>query len=266
LIRHRDFLVQLESFDNESRNAARYIYANLAIQHAGSQSRKLLGRLNETPTLWLTVGASLQTSAYIALGRIFDDDSKYNIHRLLEAGEGNLALFDRQALAHRKRQGQSSDPQWLPGYLDKAHYPTSRDFKHLRKLVAKYHDLYNRAIRPARNKYIAHRERQEHSEVSELFNRGKVKDLWRISVFLQQLHEALWKLLHDGRKPSFRRQRYSIPSMFRKPPTGSSAHEGIVREVQKLMAMLERVPPNPALNRTGRRAPSTKRASARPAG
>lgn len=45
-----DFLVQLENFLQESSVAARFMYAQMAIQHAASKSKTLLNRLNDTPT------------------------------------------------------------------------------------------------------------------------------------------------------------------------------------------------------------------------
>lgn len=236
---HRQFLTQLKNFDNESRNAARYAYANFAIQHAASKSKRLLSRLNKTPTFWLAASAAFQTAAYISLGRIFDNNSRYNIDQLLCSAESNISLFQRKALAERKREGRTSNPPWLLDYLNKAYYPKPNDFFRLRKKVNEYRALYEHAFKPARNKYIAHREKQEQEEVSALFGRGKIKDIWRLTTFLQQLHEALWQLYHNGQKPRFRPMRHSVAAMFKDLPNGTSAHEGIVRETQKLMKMLE---------------------------
>lgn len=253
---HHQFVTQLQNFDNEARNAARYVYADLAVQHAASKSKRLLHRLNETPMFWLTTAAAFQTAAYISLGRVFDNNSRYNINQLLDSVESNTALFQRDALAERKREGRAADPPWLDDYLKKAYYPSAKDFALLRKKVDDCRALYEKVVKPARNKYIAHREKQEHSEVSALFGRGKTKDLWRLTTFLQQLHEVLWNLLHNGRKPCFRPMRYSVPAMFTKPPIGSSAHEAIVRETQQLMQLIEHATPNPPLQRTRRSAPS----------
>lgn len=256
---HRQFLTQLKNFNNEARNAARYAYADFAIQHAASKSKRLLSRLNDTPTFWLTASAAFQTAAYISLGRIFDNDSRYNVEELVSSAESNISLFQREALAERKREGQKSDPSWLQEYLDNTYYPKLSDFARLRKKVDEYRSLYEKAIKPARNKYIAHREKQDDQEVSALFGRGKVKDLWRLTMFLQQLHEVLSNLFHNGRKPRFRPMRYSVSAMFDRPPTGTSAHEAIVRETQKLMQFIESSTPNPARQGTLRKRASPAR-------
>ena len=226
------------------------LYADFAINQAASQSKGLLSRLNNTPTFWLTVFSAFQTAAYISLGRIFDRESRYNIEQLLNTAESRSDLFSREALAVRKREGRTSDPSWLTEYLDKAHYPGANDFQRLRKKVDKHRKLYERVIRPARNKYIAHREKQDHAEVASLFSRGKVEDLWKLVVFLQQLHEVLWNLYHNGKKPRFRPMRYSITAMIKRPSTGTSAHETIVRETMQIMKMIENVTPYPTVQGT----------------
>jgi len=248
--RHRSFEVQLENFRRESATAAQYIYAEMAIQHAASKSKKLLSRLNNTPTFWLSCSAALQSSAYISLGRIFDRDSKYNVSELLDVMERNLGLFQREALASRKRNGNIGDPPWLAEYLENAYYPTVKDVKRLRGMVDKYRVIYERAIRPARNKYIAHREKEEHAEVKALFGRGTVRDLWRLTTFLHQLYEVLWEQLHNGRRAVFRSLRHSVRSIYDASHQNSSPHEHMVSDVKKLMQFLETATPNPAIHRT----------------
>lgn len=82
MTKHLDFLEQLETFRQESSIAARYTYAEMSLQHAASKSKKLLGRINNTPTFWIVCETALQSSAYISLHRIFNTKSKYNIYML----------------------------------------------------------------------------------------------------------------------------------------------------------------------------------------
>jgi len=250
MTRHRNFEVQLENFRRESATAAQYIYAEMAIQHAASKSKKLLSRLNNTPTFWLSCSAALQSSAYISLGRIFDTNSKYNVTALLDAMETNLDLFQREGLASRKRNGSEIDPPWLSEYLEGASYPTIKDVNRLRAMVEKYRVIYEQAVKPARNKYLAHREKEEHAEVKALFARGTVRDLWRLTTFLHQLYEVLWEQLHNGRRPVFRSLRHSVKSIYDASYHRTSPHEHMVSDVKKLMQFLETATPNPAVHRT----------------
>ena len=181
----------------------------------------------------------MQAAGYIALARVFDTKSKFNIDALLNAMEKQLRLFRRSQLAERKRDGQPNDPPWLSEYLDHAYYPTSRDVDRIRLQVARRRTVYERAVKPARNKYIAHREKHTHAEVQALFASGKVNDLWNLSTFLVNLHQALWDQLNNGRKVVVRRTRFSIKSIYRLRDHRQSPQQVIVSDVRLLMERLE---------------------------
>ena len=248
MARHRDFLVQLENFRHEANNAVTFLYADMAINYAASQSKVLLGRLNETATFWIAHAAASQTAAYICIGRIFDQKSKFNIDALLDSFEANLALFRRDALAERKRNGQPDDPPWLEEHLRKAHYPTMDDVKYLRRRVNDYRSIYERAIKPVRHKYLAHREKEDPAEVQALFAQGKVRELWRMAKFLQGLYVALREQYQNGRRPRVTLGRYSIKVLYNKEKEhGGGTHEHVINETRKLMVFLETATPNPLL-------------------
>lgn len=255
---HRHFTDQLESFGNEAKTAASYVYGEMAWQHAASRSRRLRTRLNRTPTFWRVSAAAFQTAAYISFARIFDRSSRYNVNALLDAAERDIALFQREALAKRKRDGRSADPPWLQDYLNKSFYPTPKDFGQLRQKVGQYCALYDRIISPARNRYIAHRVVHDHAKVQQLFGRGKLRELWRLTTFLLQLNEALWELFHNGRKPRLRPMRYSIRSIFASKASRTSAHEYIVHDVKRLMQVIESAPPNHPMQPTDRMRPAAE--------
>lgn len=171
-------------------------------------------------------------------------ESRYNIDQLLLSAETNIGLFQREALAKRK---QHLDPSLLSKYLDEAYYPNQKDFILLKNKVAVFRTLYENSFKPARNRYIAHREKEDREEVDALFARGKIKDLWRLTTFLLQLHDILWELYHNGRKPHFRRKPYSIATISRQAKQNSSlAHEYIVEGTQKLIKFIEHATPKPS--------------------
>jgi len=249
---HHEFEAQLENFRHEASVAAQYLYSDMAVQYAASKSKKLLNRLNDTPSFWLAHSAASQCAAYVSLGRVFDTTSDYNIDALLNAFESHLDIFAKEALAIRKTEGLSRDPKWLPEYLAKAHYPTVRDVLRLRKKVAEYRAVYDRAVKPARHKYLAHREKVDRDEVRKLFGRGKVRELWRLVTFLHSLHEALWNQLHNGQKPVLRARRFSVGRIYEADHHGSAPHERIVADTKKLMTSIEASTPNNAFERSGK--------------
>jgi hypothetical protein len=262
---HRQFLEQLENFRHEAYIAAQYLYSDMAVQHAASKSRELLNRLNMTPSFWMTHRAGMQVAAYVTIGRVFDTKSNYNINALLDSFEANLHEFSREALAHRKREGHSKDPEWLAEYVQRAHLPNKRDLDRLRAKVAEYREIYDRAVKPPRHKYIAHREKREHSEVQALFAAGKVRELWRLVTFLCAMYNALWEQYHNGRKPILRPMRYSVRAMYDSKRMGRRGpHETIVSETRKLMEFIEHATPKASQETERafrRRSPRSKAAS-----
>lgn len=244
------FVDQLENFRREAYVAAQYLYSEMAVNHAASKSPRLLGRLNQTPRFWLTHSAACQEAAYLALGRVFDTKSDFNVNKLLDAFASSLTQFSRQALGNRKRDGKPTDPPWLADYLNGAHYPTTKDVARLRAKTAEYCAIYDRAVKPARHKYIAHREKVDQVDVQKLFGGGKVRELWRIVTFLYALYQALWEQYHNGRKPVLGRLRYSVKVIFDSKHQGSAPHEAIVAEAKQLMKFLETATPNPSLQLT----------------
>jgi hypothetical protein len=237
----RTFEAQLENFSHEATVVAKFVYAEIAIDHAASKSKRLLHRLNNTPEFWLACAAAFQSSAYIALGRIFDANSNFNIAALLQAMENQLELFQRSALSARKWNGSGVRPDWLDDYLDQAHYPNSRDLRRIGLQVDKYRGIFERVIKPPRNKYIAHREKRGQADVQDLFGRGTHSELWRLTTFLVHLERSLWNQFHNGMKVTFRQQPFSIRTIFANANRGSSRpQERIVAEVKQLMSVVER--------------------------
>lgn len=237
---HKDFLKQLENLRNEANSAALYIYGGMAMEHAASLSPRLLRRLNATPTYWLTSGSAFQTAGYMAIARAFDRSSRYNISKLLDAAEDQIHVFQREALADRRRDGRKTDPPWLAEFLDqRAYYPTVEDFARLRRKFLQYREIYRRLIEPARYRHIGHRVEAEGAKVKKLYGGGTVRELWRLSIYLLQLHEALRELYVNGRKPTLRPMRHSVIAIFNSKAPRSEIHEHIVHEVKTLASIID---------------------------
>lgn len=238
----RDFEKQLNNFDLEATVVASYVYAEMSIQHAASKSKKLLAVLNRTPLFWRTCYASLQSSAYVALGRVFDLRSPYNIEALIASMEYDMSVFSRSALAARKSSAGFADPTKLQQYVANAHILDLSDIRRIRQAVARRRLIYDRAIMPVRHQYLAHRQAHGSSNVQSLYGKGKVKEMWNLSCFLHHLRQTLWNLYNNGSKPELRvRSRHSPRVMYDHSGNYSGPHERIVRDVRTLMGILEEV-------------------------
>lgn len=198
------FADELEIFRKEVASATQFLYMQLVINHLARRSERTLQALNRRPLFWNTVVAGLETAAFIAIGRIFDQDTPHNIDTVLRLTEGNRAVFSKQALAERKRKASSNADEWLSDYLVSVHVPTAKDIRKLRRRVAERRRLYEAQFRPLRHKFFAHKVAASPDEIAVISANAKIRDLELLVGFLNQLHETLWQMFHNGARPVLR--------------------------------------------------------------
>lgn len=116
------FTQELEIFRTEAEASAQFLYAYLAIHATAAQSSEVVDLLNTASLFWNTALGALQTSAFIAVGRVYDDDDgSHGLKRLLKLAEGNSQLFTLDALAIRKQGNSPTRPDWLDDYMTTAY-------------------------------------------------------------------------------------------------------------------------------------------------
>jgi hypothetical protein len=163
--------------------------------------------------------------------------SAHNLDRLLRVAQHQTQIFSKAPLASRKQGNLPKPPNWLDDYLRSAYVPKPSDFRRLRSRVATQRNIYARNCRGIRH-YFAHKRISDPTEVATLFARTNIREIQRMVVFLLSLHEALWELLVNGRKPTLRPHRYSVKQMRTKPsPRGGryAVHEWIIHEAEKFL-------------------------------
>jgi hypothetical protein len=197
----RRFEKELEVFRTECESAAQFFYGYLAIHKVAKDQKRVYKLLNHAPLFWNTILGGLQTSAFIVLGRIFDQNSPHNVDKVLGFAQANVAMFSLVALRRRRLDGQSVPPNWLDEFLQEAYEPTKVDFRSLRKCVTKQRAVYNRVYGELRNKVYAHKIASDPAEVAALFSRTNVGEAKQMLMLLLKLHEVLWELYMNGRKP-----------------------------------------------------------------
>jgi hypothetical protein len=241
-----EFIRELDVFGAEAEAAARFFYTWHAMHAVLSDDKSVLDVLNETSSFWQTVLHALLTASMITVGRIFDQDqshSKHNIDRLLRSAQTNLGIFSKEALAQRKRRLSPDADAWLTNYLQRVYVPTDKDFRRLRRYVAVRRKIYESKYRPIRHRVFAHKGISEQADIDTLFAKTKNRELQQLIVFLNRLHDALWDLLNNGRKPNLRPARYSVKRMRQRPSPLYSRHsvqEDAVREVERFLKSLVR--------------------------
>ncbi len=235
---------ELELYRTEADAAAQFFYAFLAVHSVAGDAKAVYQALNTAPLFWNTTLGALQTATFIALGRIFDQDSKHNVDLVLKIAQENPSIFAKAALAVRKQGPDAQPPDWLKEYLQQAYVPTAEDFRRLRKYVGKYRKIYNERYRDLRRKVFAHKEVSDRSDVDALFEKTNVRELQKLLAFLGSLYDALWELFHNGRKPVLRPRRYSVKRIRDRPsPPGrvTVVQERITHEVEGFLRSAARL-------------------------
>ena len=98
--------------------------------------------------------------------------------------------------------------------LQSAYVPKPGDFRRLRSNVRDRRRLYE-SKDPAgpSPQGFAHKVVTKPDSVAALFARTNIRELQRTLAFLGSLHEALWQLFFNGRRPSLRPRRYLVRRM-----------------------------------------------------
>jgi len=229
---------ELEVFRTEAETAAQFFYGYLAIQAAAGAENSIYRLLNTAPLFWNTILGALQTAAFVALGRIFDQDSAHNVGRLLRLAEDNPQLFSKAALAKRKQGADKGPPKWLNDYLRDAYEPKPPDFRRLRGYVSKQRKIYLNKYQPLRHQVFAHRGLSHATDISALFAKTNIREMQRMLTFLMSFYEAIWQLFVNGHRPVLRPGRYSVARMrerVAKNVKGRSAHERLVHEAERFL-------------------------------
>ena len=191
------FSSELSIFHEEQEIAQRYFIGCLAIRDKAAEDKELLGVINRNPWFWTTVDHGLVLATFIALGRIFDQDSPHNIDSLLNAASANLEEFSRGALEARLlASGRSAEEVAAP--VKHAHELTAKEVRDLRNEVKKWHRIHKDNYRDIRRKYFAHREVSRFDEINAMFAKTKVDELKKLFHFLNSLYLALFAAHTNG--------------------------------------------------------------------
>lgn len=239
------FSQELEVFRTEAESAIQFFYAYLSINASLADNEKALQIVNEAPLFWRTNAGALQTSFFIVLGRVFDQNSNHNIDRLLRVAQDNADIFSKEALELRKRKGSKNADEWIDDYMKDVYVPTISDFRRLRKYVSKYREIYVNGYRDIRRRVYAHKELTKPDDVQKLFAKTNVPEMQKLLIFLKRLYECFWELFHNGRKPVLRPMKYSVKAMRKAEiPKWQSSHvqEHMVQEIEKFFRIISSVP------------------------
>jgi hypothetical protein len=243
------FEQELEILRTEAQEAAQHLYAYVAIHATMAQHSEVATLLNTAALFWNTTLRALQTSALIALGRVFDDDkNSHGVTRLLRLALGNQQIFTLDALAVRRQGNSPTRPNGLDEYLSNAYAPVPADFEWLQQKVDEHKAIYDKNYKPLRNKIFAHKDIHSNAMVQKLLARTNIRELQTVTLFLQSVYSALWELYFNGMKLNLREHPPSVEDMLREPiPVGREVppQEKIAHEAVGFLLTAARGNPNP---------------------
>lgn len=233
----KEFEAELEVFRTESDAAVQFFYAWQTIHSEAADTAAVHKALNRSALFWNTTLGALQTSTMVVLGRIFDPDtSAHSVTRLMNLAMKHRSIFDKESHAERHRARNANADSYLADFLGRAYVPTVADLRVIKQKVGERRKLYERVYQPLRHKVFAHKSAEPGLDL--LWQQTNIRDLQRLLAFLRTLHEALWQLYFNARKPNLRGARYSVAQMRIKPlasEKGATLQERIVRQTQDVM-------------------------------
>lgn len=232
----RDFEDVLENFRRDIDIGISALYTMLTILWKASIDKTILNRINGTPYFWNTVLGSLQTTQLMALARIFDQSSKYNVDGVIRISQKNMCIFERSVLKNRKIGLGISSINW-DEYIQVAYEPTPKDFRQFRKHVDIWRRKYEKwGLDDLRNKIFGHREWSE-TEIATHLKGTKVRRIKILFIALSSLYQALRGLYDNGHEPILKRQPCSIKKLLQNetgedPSNGTTFQQIIVNETK----------------------------------
>lgn len=191
----------LKLYRDEVATATWAFYAWKHLNNIGSNDRAVQSGLNRNAATWNVITHSLQTTFFITIGRLFDiDGNAFSVHAFLRFCIENVDQFDSQHIRERKMTGQNGvEPDWLESFMERVYNAKVRDFQSLRGEVAKHQKRYEEIYRPIRNKFMAHKEIESLSNVTEIFGQTNIGEIQSFLALFGQIECIVFDLMHNGK-------------------------------------------------------------------
>jgi AbiU2 len=124
--------------------------------------------------------------------------------------------------------------------LSAAYEPAAADFREIRKQVLAQRKVYEGSYRDVRDKVFAHNEVGGTDQANQLLAKTSVDELKALLGFLHEVHEALWQLFHNGRKPELRNRPFLLKPVQAPPSAQMRPGEKIYREGHTVLGRVVR--------------------------
>jgi hypothetical protein len=207
----------LQRLKRQADDCVTCLYAYLSIHAVAGQSRLLKDHINENALFWNTALYALQSALILALGRVFETNTPHNVSTFMRAMDANRAAFSRAGLKSRKSPIFGDDLVGLNNYVKEARLPRPSDFRRVAKFVKLHRNAYLTNYKDLRDNVFAHTLTTDQLQITAMFSKTNIRQLQRMTTYLNHLHDAFWEAFHNGGRLTLRRRRYSIARMLRRP-------------------------------------------------
>jgi hypothetical protein len=177
-------------------------------------------------------------SAFVALGRIFDQDKKsvHNIDKLIKAVSDDLPAFTRPALAIRK-QAAGISAEDAAAYVRDTYELMPADVRDIRKQVAHWRRVYEARYRDIRHGVFAHKGLDQ-AGTDALMAKTNIEEMKSLFGFLHVLYETLWGAYFNGRKPNLTIREFTLTPATPTPVGSMKPGERVFREGHAVLTRL----------------------------
>lgn len=235
----------LGTFKRQADDCVTCLYAYLTIHAIAGQSRSIRMHINENALFWNTTLHALQTALILALGRVFETNTPHNVGTFMRVMHLNRSAFSRSALRTRKQPIFSNSPGELATYVREARIPYPSDFRRVAGFVRRHRAAYIETYRSLRDKVFAHTLTVDQEEIARLFSKTNIRQLQRMTTYLNELHDAFWEAFHNGGRLTVRRRRISINRILRLARVGeltAATQEATVAQTREALQPWEADP------------------------
>ena len=199
--REHEFEARLKAFESDARGCATLAYTEFVLHHYAGGNFAIRDRLNRHPAFWNSVLAGLQSSAFVALGRIFDKRSDtYGGTALLDFAEKYCGIFSRGAFKARQvRIGLG---------LDVARASAAKAFElrpgglaELRQQFEARQRVFEDKVASIRHEVYAHAGMLTIEDREAMFTGLPLRDFEDLVVFPLRVERTLFQLYYNGVEP-----------------------------------------------------------------
>ena len=237
----KQFVAKLEIFRIEIESGIQFFYTWLTLHAIATKNEKVINLFNSSPIFWNTILRELQSSFIITIGRVFDSGhSTHSIDKLLNLAHKNLDIFSKDSLALRKALNSINSKDWIDDYLKNVYVPKNADLRKIKRYVDLRRKIYDKNYSSLRNKIVAHKEKLSDEQIRDLYSKADIKELQKLYTSICNVYEVLWQLLHNGRKPNLKNQRYSVTQILKNSSpefNQKTLQERTIRETEKLLCL-----------------------------